>query len=330
MGPADLTEIVQNLKVPADPRVVVGIRTSDDAGVMELEGTDMVLIQTVDFITPVCDDPYLFGRVAAANSLSDVYAMGGKPLSALNICCFPHKGPSKSQYAEILRGGLDVLIESGTVLLGGQTVKNDEIKYGLAVTGTAQKSQLTPNSGARPGDSLILTKPIGTGVLIGGVKSGEVSEKSLLAAAVKMAELNRAASVAMVAAGCKGATDITGFGLAGHAWEMAHASGVRLVFEASQIPVYSEAERVLAARHKAGSIPAMPVWAQGTVECSDDVPVARRHLFADPQTSGGLLMAVPQEGARALLDLLHQRGVTDAALVGRVEKAPSPVLQILP
>lgn len=330
MGPADLTEIVQNLKVPADPRVVVGIRTSDDAGVMELEGTDRVLIQTVDFITPVCDDPYLFGRVAAANSLSDVYAMGGQPLSALNICCFPHRGPSKAQYAEILRGGLDVLIESGTVLLGGQTVKNDEIKYGLAVTGTALKSQLTPNSGARPGDCLILTKPIGTGVLVSGVKSGEVSEAVLMVAVRKMAELNRAASEAMVAAGCKGATDITGFGLAGHAWEMASASGVRLVFEASKVPVYAESEAVLAARHKARTLPDTPVWAQGTVECAPDVPVARRHLFADPQTSGGLLIAVPERGAQALLADLHKRGVADAALVGRVEKSASPSIQIIP
>lgn len=323
-------EIVQNLNVPADPRVVVGIRTSDDAGVMELPGTDLVLIQTVDFITPMCDDPYLFGRVAAANSLSDVYAMGGKPISALNICCFPERGPSKAQYAAILRGGLDVLIESGTVLLGGQTVKNDEIKYGLSVTGTALKSQLTPNSGARPGDLLILTKPIGTGVLIGGVRSGEVPEPVLLAAAVKMAELNRAASEAMVAVGCKGATDITGFGLAGHAWEVAHASGVRLIFEASRVPVYAEAEAVLTAKHKSKSLPDTPEWAQGEIECSPKVPVARRHLFADPQTSGGLLIAVPEHRASGLLDDLHQRGVTAAALVGRVEQASSPSIQILP
>ena len=330
MGPADLTEIMQNLNVPADPRVVIGIRTPDDAGVMELEGTDRLLIQTVDFITPVCDDPYLFGRVAAANSLSDVYAMGGTPISALNICCFPHRGPSKAQYAEILRGGLDVLTESGTVLLGGQTVKDDEIKYGLAVTGWALKSQLTPNSGARPGDALILTKPIGTGVLIGAVKTGAVSEAVLMRAVLKMAELNRAACDAMVAAGCKGATDITGFGLAGHSWEMASASGVRLVFEASSVPVYAESESVLAERVRKGELPETPAWAQGKVDCSPAVAPARRHLFADPQTSGGLLIAVPQAKAAALLVDLRARGVADAVLVGRVESTATPSIQILP
>lgn len=321
---------MQNLNVPADPRVVVGIRTSDDAGVMELPGTDRVLIQTVDFITPVCDDPYLFGRVAAANSLSDVYAMGGTPISALNVCCFPHKGPSKAQYADILRGGLDVLTESGTVLLGGQTVKNDEIKYGMAVTGMAQKSQLTPNSGARPGDALILTKPIGTGVLIGAGKTGAVSEAVLMRAVRKMAELNRAACEAMVAAGCKSATDITGFGLAGHGWEMANASGVCLVFQASWLPVYHEAESVLAERVRKGELPDTPAWAQGRVDCSPEVSPARRHLFADPQTSGGLLIAIPQAKASALLGDLHARGVADAVLVGRAEQATAPSIQILP
>lgn len=329
MGPEDLTEIMQNLDVPADPRVVVGIRTSDDAGVMEIPGSDQVLIQTVDFITPVCDDPYLFGRVAAANSLSDIYAMGGKPISALNVCCFPHKGPTKHQYAEILRGGLDVLKESNTVLLGGQTVKNEEIKYGMAVTGMALKSQLTPNSGARAGDMLILTKPIGTGVLVVGAKSGAVAETVLMRAVQKMAQLNRAACEAMVAAGCKGATDVTGFGLAGHGWEMAAASGVRLVFEASRVPVYAEAESVLAERVRKGEVPAVPKWAQGTVEADAAVSGAKLHLFADPQTSGGLLIAVPGHKAAALLADLRARGVADAAIVGRVEAA-APAIHILP
>ncbi len=321
---------MQNLDVPVDPRVVVGIRTSDDAGVMEIPGTDQVLIQTVDFITPVCDDPYLFGRVAAANSLSDIYAMGGRPISALNVCCFPHKGPTKEQYAEILRGGLDVLKESGTALLGGQTVKNEEIKYGMAVTGLALKSELTPNSGARAGDVLILTKPIGTGVLIGGVKSGAVPEAVLMRAVRKMAELNRAACEAMVAAGCKGATDVTGFGLAGHGWEIANASGVRLVFEASKVPVYAEAEALLVERVRKGELPETPDWAQGTVETSPEVSPARRHLFADPQTSGGLLIAVSQAKAAALLSDLRVRGVADAVVVGRAEAATTPTIQILP
>jgi selenide,water dikinase len=216
------------------------------------------------------------------------------------------------------------------VLLGGQTVKDEEIKYGMAITGMALKSELTPNSGARAGDVLILTKPIGTGVLIGGIKTGAVSEPVLMRAVRKMAELNRAACEAMVAASCRGATDITGFGLAGHGWEMANASGVRLVFEASKIPVYAESELVLAERVRQGELPATPTWAQGTVECSPDVPPARRHLFADPQTSGGLLIAVSQAKAAALLADLRVRGVGDATPVGRVEAAAAPSIQILP
>jgi selenide,water dikinase len=318
------------LNVPADPRVVVGIRTSDDAGVMELEGTDTVLIQTVDFITPVCDDPYWFGRVAAANSLSDIYAMGGRPMSALNICCFPHKGPTRNQYAEILRGGLDVLNEAGAVLLGGQTVKNDEIKYGMSVTGTALKSQLTPNSGAAPGDALILTKPIGTGVLVGAYRSGDITEEAYMPFVERMAELNRVASLAMVEAGCRGATDITGFGLAGHGWEMAKASGVKMVFHIGSIPVYKEARDLLTQNIAAGKLGRDIKWAQGNVRAESGVAAEDLHLFADPQTSGGLLIAIAESKAEELCQKLQERGVEDAAIVGHVEQSNEPLIQILP
>jgi selenide,water dikinase len=316
--------------VPADPRVVVGIRTSDDAGVMELEGSDTVIIQTVDFITPVCDDPYWFGRVAAANSLSDIYAMGGRPMSALNICCFPHKGPTREQYAEILRGGLDVLNEAGAVLLGGQTVKNDEIKYGLSVTGTALKGQITPNSGAAPGDALILTKPIGTGVLVGAYRSGDLSEDAYMVFVEKMAELNRVASLAMVEAGCKGATDITGFGLAGHGWEMANASGLKLVFHISKIPVYKEARDLLTQKIAAGLLGKDVKWALGNITADAAVAPEDLHLFADPQTSGGLLIAIADSKAEGLCQKLQERGVTDSAIIGHVEESPEPQIHILP
>ena len=297
---------------------------------MELEGTDFVLIQTVDFITPLCDDTYWFGRVAAANALSDVYAMGGRPLSALNICCFPTSGPSPAQYAEILRGGLDVLNEAGAVLLGGQTVKNDEIKYGLSVTGTAQKSQLTPNSGAREGDQLILTKPIGTGILIGAYRSGKIDEAVFMPAVEVMAELNRTAALAMVEAGAQGATDITGFGLSGHAWEMAKASNVRLVIEAHRVPVYESALKIASQNTSAVEGAAERNWTFGSIVCSEDVSLDRQHLLADPQTSGGLLIAVADEAAEALLLTLHDRGVKDATIIGIVEASPDPAVQILP
>ena len=311
-----------------DERVLVGPETADDAGVFR--ATDGALVATVDFITPVCDDPYWFGRVAAANSLSDIYAMGGRPLSALNVCCFPHKGPTREQYAEILRGGLDVLNEAGAVLLGGQTVKNDEIKYGMSVTGTALKGQLTPNSGAAPGDALILTKTIGTGVLVGAYRSGDIAEDAYMNFVERMAELNREASLAMVEAGCKGATDITGFGLAGHAWEMAAASGVKMVFRISSIPVYQEARDLLTQKIAAGQLGKGVKWAQGNINADATVAPEDLHLFADPQTSGGLLVAIAESKAEELCRKLHERGVTDAARIGHVEESSEPLIQILP
>jgi len=320
-----------HLEVPADPRVVVGMHTSDDAGVMELEGTDQVLIQTVDFITPVCDDPYWFGRVAAANSLSDIYAMGGRPISALNVCCFPANGPGKDQYADILRGGLDVITEAGAVLLGGQSVKDAEIKYGLSVTGVARREQVTPNSGACPGDVLILTKPIGTGVIVNGARAEIVDEQVLMATVRKMAQLNRDAADVAAQFNCRGATDITGFGLAGHGWEMAEASNVALEFEASRVPVFADALTVLAEQHKARKITADVRWAEGRIECGPAVPVEVRHLFADPQTSGGLLLCIEDSRSDDALAALRGRGVEDAAIVGRVAEAQGgPVIRILP
>ena len=317
------------LQVPADDRVVVGMDTSDDAGVFALEGSNLLLVQTVDFITPVCDDPYWFGRVAAANSLSDIYAMGGRPVTALNICCFPTKGPSREQYTEILRGGLEVVTEASAVLLGGQTVKDDDLKYGLAVTGVVSHDHLTPNSGARPGDRLILTKPIGTGILIGAFKADQIDQDVILPAVRNMALLNAAAAKAMHTFGCKGATDITGFGLAGHGWEMAAASQVRLVFEAARIPVYPEALAILQDRAKAGTLAEIQ-WLHGDIKCDAALPPEIQQLFADPQTSGGLLIAVAEERAEKLLDHLHAQGIEDAALIGRVEDAESPSVRIVP
>jgi selenide,water dikinase len=316
---------MRSLEVPADARVLVGMNTSDDAGVFALEGYEQVLVQTVDFITPVCDDPYWFGRVAAANSLSDIYAMGARPITAMNICCFPAKGPSKEQYTSILRGGMEVVTEAGAAVVGGQTVKDEDLKYGLAVTGLAKRDEITTNAGARAGDRLILTKPIGTGVLIGAYKAGKVDEDILLASVRNMALTNADAAAAMVKYGCKGATDITGFGLAGHAWEMAEASGVRIVLDADAVPVYGEAVAILEKRGKLKPIE----WAHGNISCDDAVPLVTQHLSADPQTSGGLLIAVAGDKAEALLSALHERGIEDAAMIGRVEGAEAPGVRIV-
>lgn len=317
----DLTEIVSELHIPADPRVIVGVDTSDDAGVFALDGTNKALIQTADFITPVCDDPYWYGRVAAANSLSDIYAMGGTPLTALNLCCFPQQGITKHDLSEILRGGLDTVVEAGAALVGGHTVKDVELKYGLSVTGIADRDRITPNSGARPGDRLILTKPVGTGVIISGYKNGKLSADTLMGAVRKMATLSKVAAQVMVDFGCKGATDITGFGLGGHAWEIAAASRVKLVFYADKVPFYQEALDMVRENIRTGVTKANGKSLEGRIFYDDVVPPEIHALFYDPQTSGGLLIAVPEAKADAMLTELKNRGVEDAALVGHVEQA---------
>lgn len=322
----DLTALVKGLAIPDDPRVLVGIDTSDDAGVFALEGTDDFLIQTADFITPFCDDPRWFGRVAAANSFSDVYAMGGRPLTALNLCCFPHRGLSRKVLAEILQGGLEVILQAGAALVGGQSVKDPELKYGLAVTGLARKHELTPNAGARAGDVLILTKPIGTGVLIGGYRDGSVTEADLMPAVQKMAELNAAAADVMRAHGCRGATDITGFGLVGHAWEMAAASKVQLTFYADAVPYLPAAVAALKRREEAGQLTFEAKMPADKLDFAAGVSPIHRALFCDPQTSGGLLIAIAEPKSRALLQELHNRGVTDAAIVGHAGAAEPEII----
>ena len=319
---------MNSLEVPDDPRVLVGMATSDDAGVFALEGSDDLLIQTADFITPFCDDPRWFGRVAAANSFSDVYAMGGRPLTALNLCCFPHRGLAREVLAEILQGGLEVIVQAGAALVGGQSVKDPELKYGLAVTGLAKRAELTPNAGARPGDRLILTKPIGTGVLIGGYRDGSVSEADLMPAVHTMAELNATAADVMRAHGCKGATDIAGFGLVGHAWEMAAASKVQLTFYAEAVPYLPVAVTVLKRKEAAGKLTYEAKAPADKLTFADSVSPIHRALFCDPQTSGGLLIAIAEPKARALLEDLHDRGVADAAIIGHAEAAhPQLVVQ---
>ena len=235
MGPVDLHQIIQRLNAPVPPEVLVGLGTSDDAGVYRI-GPDLNLVLTADFITPTCDDPFLFGRIAAANSLSDVFAMGGTPKVALNLCCFPHRGIDKDTLTEILRGGLETITESGAVLIGGHTVKDNELKYGLSVTGIVRDNDIKTNAGARVGDVLILTKPIGTGVVISARKTGLIDDSQTLPVLQLMAQLNQTAAVLMNEFDAHGATDITGFGLAGHAWEMAHASRVGVRFYESRIP----------------------------------------------------------------------------------------------
>jgi selenide,water dikinase len=225
----DLAEILKHLGTDrsTDPNLLVGLETSDDAGVYQLSDS-IALVQTVDFVTPTCDDPVLFGQIAAANSLSDVYAMGGKPINALNVCCFPQEGIEDSILAEILRGGLSKIQEAGAVLVGGHTVKDSELKYGLSVTGIVHPQKILRNSTCKPGDKIVLTKRIGTGVIVSGFKNDLITWEQASPAMESMAMLNKIASETALEVGVNACTDVSGFGLAGHLCEMAVCSGVRI------------------------------------------------------------------------------------------------------
>lgn len=297
--------------------MIVGLDTSDDAGVYRI-GNDTALIQTVDFFTPVVDDPYSYGQIAAANSLSDVYAMGGKPLTAMNIICFPTDKLDLSVLAEILKGGADKIREAGAVLVGGHSVEDNEPKYGLSVTGIVHPDRVLANSGAKPGDSLILTKPLGIGIITTAIKGGISSPEEIDLVTKVMAALNNEAAEAMLETDVNGCTDISGFGLLGHASEMARASGIGITLRADRVPVLQAAEGYA----KMGIVPAGTrknlKYISQFVDFSDDVNETERLILADAITSGGLLISVPGGKAEKLLQSLHARGVTDAAVIGEV------------
>jgi selenide,water dikinase len=325
MGPVDLTALVKNLDFGSAPEVIVGLDHADDAGVYRLL-PDVNLIVTADFITPVTDDPYWFGRIAGANSLSDIYAMGGHPKVALNLCGFPSRGVTSGALTEILRGGLDAAKLAGCFVIGGHTVKDTEIKYGLSVVGIARDSEIKTKAAARAGDLLILTKPIGTGLLIAGCKQKKLPPEKLLPAVKKMAELNVVAARAMVEFDCSAATDITGFGLAGHAWEMANASGVGIRFHTGRIPYYSASFEALDAGVKSAIKLTGDASPEHKVDFTDAVSERWRALVLDPQTSGGLLIAINPDRADRLMARLKDDGITDAAICGEVFATAAPII----
>ncbi|MCC7293829.1 MAG: selenide, water dikinase SelD [Phycisphaerales bacterium] len=309
-----------------DPNLIVGTETFDDAGVFRLNA-NTALVQTVDFFPPLVDDAFAFGRIAAANALSDVYAMGGRPLTVLNIVGFPDKDLPGEVLGEILRGGAERVAAAGAVIVGGHSVRDAEIKYGLAVTGLVDPSRVVSNAGARPGDVLILTKPIGSGTLTTAAKKGVITEADLAEAIEVMSELNAAACEAMMDVGAHAATDITGFGLVGHAFEVAQAGGVTLRIEASSVPLMHEALRL--ARDGVGT----RAWKSNTeyVGAALDagaIEPALLTVLADAQTSGGLLISVPAGRADGLIAALQRKGVVRAAVIGAVEPRGSHVLRL--
>ncbi len=324
----DLADIVKDITQVPNQNIVVGFDTSDDAGVFRLSD-DLNLIQTADFITPVTDDPFLYGKVAAANSLSDIYAMGGRPLTALNLCCFPSRGIEKKFLAEILRGGLEAISQAKAVLLGGHTVKDDELKYGLSVTGIAKTSEIKRNSTAQAGDKLILTKLLGTGVIIHGKKLGLISEEVVLKVCLNMARLNDVSSRLMVDFNASAATDITGFGLAEHAFLMAKASKVGIRFYAAEIPLYPESLEMISKGVKMGMTDSNQQAVGDNIGFEDGISPEMRELFFDPQTSGGLLISINNDRAESLLDALHQNGVKEAKIVGEVVASEKPKIEVV-
>jgi selenide,water dikinase len=303
-----------------DPRVLIDYRTADDAGVYTWEAGP-ALVQTVDFFTPIVDDPYLYGQIAAANSLSDVYAMGGRPLTALAIAAFPSEGLDEHVMRDVFRGGLDKLREAGVALLGGHTVRDNEIKFGYAITGAIDPDRVLSNAGARPGDVLFLTKPVGTGVIGTAIKFDRAPAAAVDAAVRVMVTLNRAAAEALCSlpGSVHGCTDITGFGLIGHASEMAAASQVTIVIEADAVPLLPGA-RDLVATNRADGMKTNQSYFPVSLRAGE-VEADVLSLLYDPQTSGGLLASVAAQRAEEVAHAFAARGVP-AVRIGRVE-APS-------
>jgi len=289
----------------------------EDAGVYKLTD-DLAIVQTVDFFTPIVDDPFSFGQIAVANSLSDVYAMGGKPLTAMNIVCFPSKTMDISILRKILEGGLDKIREAGVVLVGGHSVDDQELKYGLSVTGTIHPGKILRKEGSKPGDRLILTKPLGTGIISTAVKAGTASQETADMAARSMSTLNRKASEIMLEIGVNACTDITGFGLLGHAAEMIEETDMGMVIYAGSVPVFPGTRELAATGMIPGGLYRNRDFRKSMVEFNPDVSEFQMDILFDPQTSGGLLISVPGEKASDLLKRLIQSGITEAAIIGEM------------
>jgi selenide,water dikinase len=301
------------LPLNRDPRVLIDFRSSDDAGVYAWEGGP-ALVQTVDFFTPIVDDPFTYGQIAAANSLSDVYAMGGRPLTALAIAGFPKTGIGNDVIAAIFRGGHDKLAEAGVALLGGHTVQDPEIKFGYAVTGAVDPRRIWSNAGAQPGDRLLLTKAIGTGVVATAVKNGRAPDAVAARAVESMRTLNKAAAEALHAFdGVHACTDITGFGLIGHASEVANASGATLVIESARVPLL-DGVLPLVRGNRAGGMKSNREYFGGLTKLAAGLDEDLLDLLYDPQTSGGLLVCVAADRAEGALRALLDAGVPAAAI----------------
>lgn len=309
--------------------MIVGIENADDAGVYKLRD-DLAIIQTLDFFTPIVDDPYTFGQISVTNSLSDVYAMGGKPLTAMNIICFPINKMEISILREILLGGLDKMREAGVLLVGGHSVEDDELKYGISVTGSIHPDKVLLNRGARTGDALILTKPLGTGIINTALK-GNVAGKDLVDKSIQcMAGLNKKAADLMTeCSNTHACTDVTGFGLLGHASEMIEGSDVGMVIQSSSVPIFREIQEFVEMGIIPGGLNRNRKFRMNMIEAGPGCPEWIVDVLFDPQTSGGLLISLPSKEAEALVKRMNDEGIKDAAIIGEVVPEPKGKILVL-
>jgi selenide,water dikinase len=321
---------LRNIPATADPNLLVGTETHDDAGVYKLTD-EIAIVQTIDFFPPVVNDPYVYGQIAAANALSDVYAMGGTPKTALNLVCYPDdKDPSLGWLGDILRGGAERCREAGAVVVGGHTVRDAEIKFGLAVTGVVHPQKILTNATARPGDRLVLTKPLGTGFVTTAHKKNDCPQDVYEAACASMVQLNAAGAAAMLDVGVHSATDVTGFGLAGHGYEMAEGSRATLVIELSKLPLIAGAERLVEKRHFTRASKTNREYVEPGLRVEGKADPVRLEFVFDAQTSGGLLISVPPERADVLVQKAREGGAASACVIGEVAERRDAALVVKP
>jgi selenide,water dikinase len=304
----------------ANPNVLRSIERLDDAGVYQISD-ELAIIQTIDFITPIVNDPYSFGQIAAANSISDIYTIGGKPITAMNVVCFPSNSMDISVLREILRGGLDKMQEAGVALMGGHSVTDPEMKYGLSVTGVVHPDKLITNSGTRIGDALVLTKPLGTGVLSTALKNRLVDDETFVPVVRSMTGLNKIAAEIMIDFGVHACTDITGFGLIGHASHLIQEGDIGIELDFKAIPVFSGVSDLLKEKVYPGGLSRNREFYSLSVEVRGKIPEYRLDILFDPQTSGGLLIALAPDASQKMVEQLHKLGI-NAAMIGKVTAQP--------
>jgi selenide,water dikinase len=314
-----LAEALKNLPQGSHPNLLVGFNRADDAGVYRIND-DTALVQTVDFFPPIVDDPYVFGQIAAANALSDIYAMGGTPATAMNIVAFPKGAMPASILADILRGGQEKIEEAGAVVVGGHSINDKELKYGVAATGLIHPDRIITNSAAKPGDCLFLTKPLGTGLITTGIKRNAVPPELEELVSTQMARLNRTAAELMLRFGARAATDITGYGLMGHAMEVAEGSGVTIRIYSSRLPLIEHALEMAEQNMIPGGANANREFTEGHYTFEQKVDPRLEAVLFDPQTSGGLFIAVPADTADAMSAALKENGLPHD-IIGVVEKS---------